>query len=342
MARATDLWGRSDDPDGKVREVKAWLKAKGVRDFEPVSLFCDHLSKVRGVGSAYNCVGLLIVLQDTVTEIEKLEDELTKGKTGGIKKAVVKGIPRRAVLKPGHAIYRLQNQHFALGDRVTMVKDSGGVPLSVKGVVIGLNAKSMDVVWDVPFISGSTLADRCSQYRGSTVEFSSCLNLTNPQFVTSTNPQAPPPVRNNAPFNPKFGPRPVVQPAPGQQAASGFRPPQQSNGQPMKIMMNPNRGGRGGGAGWTNGHAGRGGRPAPAVEPVQPQASQASTSPTQAQNHQQPPVNVPGAGAVRAGPRGRGGPPFRGGRGSDRGRGAPRGGFRGGRGRGGFAPPVAS
>ena len=41
-----------------------------------------------------------------------------------------------------------------------MVQDSGGVPLSVKGVVVGLNAKSMDVVWDVPFMSGITLGNR--------------------------------------------------------------------------------------------------------------------------------------------------------------------------------------
>lgn len=235
-----------------------------------------------------------------------------------------------------------------------MVKDSGGVPLSVKGVVIGLNAKSMDVIWDVPFISGVTLGDRCSQYRGSTVEFSSCLNLSNPQFVTSTNPKAPAPVRNNAPFNPKFGPHPIVQPAPGQQAASGFRPAPQPNGQPMKIMMNPNRGGRGGGAGWANGHSGRGGpavngrggRPAPAVappavEPAQVQEPQPSISPIQPNNAQQP-TNVPAAGAPRGGPRGRGGPPFRGGRGFDRGRGATRGDFRRGRGRGGFAPAQPS
>jgi 5'-3' exoribonuclease 1 len=77
-----------------------------------------------------------------------------------IKKAIVKGIPRQAVIKPSHAVYRLQNQHFSLGDRVTMVRDSGGVPLSVKGVVIGLNPKSMDVVWDVPFMAGTTLGDR--------------------------------------------------------------------------------------------------------------------------------------------------------------------------------------
>lgn len=41
-----------------------------------------------------------------------------------------------------------------------MVQDSGGVPLSVKGVVVGLNAKSMDVVWDVAFMSGITLGNR--------------------------------------------------------------------------------------------------------------------------------------------------------------------------------------
>jgi 5'-3' exoribonuclease 1 len=41
-----------------------------------------------------------------------------------------------------------------------MVQDSGGVPLSVKGVVIGLNSKSMDVIWDAAFVSGVTLGDR--------------------------------------------------------------------------------------------------------------------------------------------------------------------------------------
>ncbi|KAG5645098.1 hypothetical protein DXG03_006912 [Asterophora parasitica] len=204
MAKAADIFGA--DSDARVREIKGWLKSKGVRDFEPVSLFCDQLTK------------------NTVTEIEKLADTFTASKSStGIKKAIVKGIPRQAVLKPAHAVYRLQNQAFALGDRVTMVQDSGGVPLSVKGVVIGLNSKSMDVVWDVPFMSGITLGDRCSQYRGSTVEFNTCLNLTNPQFVTSTNPKAPPPPQN-PPFKPKFGPHPAVRPAPGQAAASGFRP----------------------------------------------------------------------------------------------------------------------
>ena len=124
-----------------------------------------------------------------------------------MKKVIVNGIPRQAVLKPAHAVYRLQNQRFDIGDRVVMVKDSGSVPLSIKGVVIGINAKTLDVVWDVSFMSGSTLGNRCvthfdrgrrltphsrcSQYRGATVEVHSCLNLSNPQMATSTDPSKP-------------------------------------------------------------------------------------------------------------------------------------------------------
>jgi 5'-3' exoribonuclease 1 len=104
---------------------------------------------------------LIIGSQENVAEIEKLADCFSANRSpSAIKKAVVKGIPRQAVLRPSDAIYRLQNQHFALGDRVTMVQDSGRVPLSAKGVVIGLNANSMDVLWDVSFLSGTTLGDR--------------------------------------------------------------------------------------------------------------------------------------------------------------------------------------
>ncbi|KAF9037608.1 exonuclease II [Panaeolus papilionaceus] len=324
IAKASEVLG-GQDPDARVREIKQWLKAKGVRDFEPVSLFSDQLSK------------------ETVGEIEALADRFTKEKNASqIKKAIVKGIPRQAVLKPSHAVYRLQNQHFALGDRVTMVQDTGGVPLSVKGVVIGLNTKSMDVAWDVPFMSGITLGDRCSQYRGSTVEFNTCLNLSNPQFVTSTNPKAPPPVRDNVPFNPRFGPHPVIQPKSGQQAAAGFRPAPHSNHQNIHIMTNPNRGGR-------PAHS-------PSVPPVptstakNPDAGQhpANGAGPQSNGSSAPPPHPhPHRGFPRGGGRGGFAPGpggLRGGRGGfnpnfDRGRG--RGGPRG-RGRGFAAPPLPS
>ncbi|KAI0719397.1 exonuclease II [Cerioporus squamosus] len=335
MLRATDVFAEESNPDAKVKEVKTWLNSKGVRDFEPVSLFCDQLAK------------------DTVKQIEALADDLTANKQpGGFKKAIVKGIPRQAVLKPSHAVYRLQNQHFALGDRVTMVQDSGGVPLSFKGVVIGMNAKSMDVVWDAAFMSGTTLGDRCSQYRGSTVEFWSCLNLTNPQFLASTNPKAPTHQQPQAPFKPRFGPHPSVQPGPGAQPASGFRPAAHAHngvhqngfgrGGPVHIMTNPNRG-RGGPGGVV-----RGGVPA------------SKSAPTISENgsvNGHGKVASPANGTSVPPARGRGGPPFRGfeprggrggfaprgGRGFAPGvdRGSPRG-FPRGRGRGNFATPSAS
>ncbi|ESK84121.1 5 -3 exoribonuclease [Moniliophthora roreri MCA 2997] len=342
MVRADMFFGNAENPDAKVKEVKAWLKSKGVRDFEPVSLFCDQLDK------------------ETVSQIEKLADSYTSSRsTATIKKAIVKGIPRQAVLKPSDAIYRLQGQQFALGDRVTMVKDSGGVPLSAKGTVIGLDAKSMDVVWDAPFMSGGTLSGRCSQYRGSTVEFNTCLNLSNPQFVTSTNPQAPPPPQNtNSPFKPRIGPQPNVLPPQGQQGASGWKPtPAPSASSPVSIMKNPNRGsGRGSALVRGGTPSNRGGNPGvmqngyadhsspqasngpPASSPVQAHTSPAATNGVQSHSNR-------GSFAPRGG---RGGEfvPGRGGRGGfvngfhDRGRGSSRG-YRG-RGRGLYPVPNPS
>ena len=46
MVKAGDVFGDVSNPEGKVKEVKTWLNSKGVRDFEPVSLFCDQLGKV--------------------------------------------------------------------------------------------------------------------------------------------------------------------------------------------------------------------------------------------------------------------------------------------------------
>jgi len=225
MIKASDLF-MGENEEAKVKEIRSWLNAQGVRDFEPVSLFCDQLKK------------------DTVIEIEKLADAFNANRSpSSIKKAIVRGIPRQTVLKPSHAVYRLQNQRFALGDRVIMVQDSGGVPLGVKGVVIGLNNDSMDIIWDVPFLSGTDLGGRCSQYRGSSCSFNSCLNLTQPQFtVLAHNSQRQPVSRQP---QQRIGPQTVIQPRRGQPTASGFRPAQQNHTAPVHIMSNP-RGARGG------------------------------------------------------------------------------------------------
>lgn len=46
MLAASDVFP-GDDAESRVKEVKNWLNSKGIRDFEPVSLFCDQLKKVR-------------------------------------------------------------------------------------------------------------------------------------------------------------------------------------------------------------------------------------------------------------------------------------------------------
>jgi len=120
-----------------------------------------------------------------------------------------------------------------------------------------------------------------------TVEFDSCLNLSNPQFITSTNPKAPPAPSVSTPFQPRSGSYPQVQPGPGQRAASGFRPapPQRFVGAvvhsapcpllthtfsqsvgPLHIMSNPNR--------VMGGHNnGRGGHPSASANQAVPNAT---------------------------------------------------------------------
>lgn len=38
------------NPEAKLKEAKDWLHSKGVKNFEPVSLFCDQLRKVGPAG----------------------------------------------------------------------------------------------------------------------------------------------------------------------------------------------------------------------------------------------------------------------------------------------------
>lgn len=218
LVTAAELCPSSDDPDATVKAMHKWLQENGVADLEPVSLFAEQLDK------------------ECVMQLEHLADHFRQNKTmDNIKRAKLQGIPRHAVLKPSHAIYRLQGQRFMLGDRVIMVQDgaAGGVPLAMNGVVVGLGTRDIDVVWDVPFMGGETLGGRCSDYRGSTVPFAACLNLTRPQFVVR--PQnAPQAVGHQAPFQPQLGPRPAVAP-------QNYRPAVPAKN-PVSIVPNPRRG----------------------------------------------------------------------------------------------------
>ncbi|ORY88795.1 hypothetical protein BCR35DRAFT_205803 [Leucosporidium creatinivorum] len=221
LTRASDFFG-PENCNERVKELKEWISKKGVRDFEKVPLYSEQLDK------------------DAVVIIEKLADQLNGQKVlANLKQAVIKGIPRSALLKPAHSASRLRDQHFALGDRVITVTDAGSVPLSAKGVVVGIQTGFIDVVFDVQFIGGSTLGDRCSPHRGATVGPTTILNLTDPQFTTATGPQAPSPAatpargRGASNANALFtrGPRggPAILPARGL-PAGGFHPAPASAG----------------------------------------------------------------------------------------------------------------
>jgi hypothetical protein len=102
----------------------------------------------------------------------------------------MKGVPRNALMKPSDAEHRLGDQRFALGDRVVYVEDRGRVPIATRGTVVGISRTPrttlLDVVFDVTFMSGTTLGERCSPFRGSTVPVASVLNLTNKQVIAGS------------------------------------------------------------------------------------------------------------------------------------------------------------
>ncbi|KAF8442606.1 XRN 5'-3' exonuclease N-terminus-domain-containing protein [Terfezia claveryi] len=151
----------------KMAEIKNWLKNIQSRGLEKVSLEAQQLDG------------------DTVKRIEAAVDEWlaeSDQKVWGIN-----NVPRRALLKPSDAEHRCSDQKFVIGDRVVYVQDSGKVPIGSRGTVIGLTQTTrltlLDVVWDVTFMSGTTLGERCSPFRGMTVPVGSVLNLTNRQVV---------------------------------------------------------------------------------------------------------------------------------------------------------------
>ncbi|KAI8977920.1 exoribonuclease 1 [Pilobolus umbonatus] len=77
-----------------------------------------------------------------------------------MKKIIIKGVPRKVLLKPADAGVKLNYQTFSLGDRVIYVCDSGAVPIGTKGTVVTVTEKIIDVVFDITFMSGTTLNNR--------------------------------------------------------------------------------------------------------------------------------------------------------------------------------------
>ena len=169
---ATDFYPQSEVKD-RIKAIEAWLKETESKKFEKVPLDAEQLDS------------------EVVTKIEQAADKAFQidppGK--GVNKKI-NGAPRNALLKPSDAEQRLSHQRFSLGDRVVYVQDSGRVPIATRGTVVGKTRTSrtvlLDVVFDVTFMSGTSLEDRCSPFRGSTVPVHTALNLTDRQVVAES------------------------------------------------------------------------------------------------------------------------------------------------------------
>ena len=183
----TDFYS-TDVATQKMKEIGQWLKSIEAKSFERVTLDADQLDS------------------DVVLRIESAADQhMASASTSAMKNELLKGVPRHAILKPADAAHRLGGQRFATGDRVVYVQDSGKVPLGLTGTVVGLTRTArttlLDLLLDASFMSGTTLGDRCSPFRGATVPNDSVLNLTDRQiFVESKAGAARQPAQAPRPF----------------------------------------------------------------------------------------------------------------------------------------------
>ncbi|KAK3402994.1 XRN 5'-3' exonuclease N-terminus-domain-containing protein [Sordaria brevicollis] len=167
----TDLWPDPAVASARVKEIGAWLKTLKTSQMERVPLDAEQLDS------------------DVVMRLAAEADRLQLGQLAATNKKMP-NVPRHALLRPCDAEHRLGNQHFSLGDRVVYVAEVGKVPIAYRGTVVGISrvptAKLLDVVFDVTFMSGTTLGDRCPPFRGQTVPSHTCLNLTNRQIVVGS------------------------------------------------------------------------------------------------------------------------------------------------------------
>ncbi|KAJ5775180.1 uncharacterized protein N7511_000191 [Penicillium nucicola] len=155
----------------KIKEIKDWLKSVEAKNFERVPLDAEQLDS------------------DIVELIEKDADDLGLAHPQ-MQPKKVRGVPRSALLRPADVEHRLGNQNFKLGDRIVYAQDSGKVPIATRGTVVGLTRTPrtllLDVLFDVSFMSGTTLGGRCSPFRGQTILASSALNISYRQLIASS------------------------------------------------------------------------------------------------------------------------------------------------------------
>ncbi|KAK3377759.1 XRN 5'-3' exonuclease N-terminus-domain-containing protein [Podospora didyma] len=166
-----DLWSDPTVASARVKEIGQWLKTLKTSSMDRVPLDAEQLDS------------------DVVMQLAQEADKLNLNNVP-TKPTKMNGVPRNALMRPEDAEHRLGNQNFSLGDRVVYVARTGKVPIAFRGTVVGISrtptAKLLDVVFDVTFMSGTTLGDRCPPFRGQTVPATVLLNVSSRQVVAGS------------------------------------------------------------------------------------------------------------------------------------------------------------
>ncbi|KAH6611217.1 alkaline phosphatase D [Trichoderma cornu-damae] len=166
-----DLWSDASVASQRVKDMAAWLKKQETSKFERVPLEAEQLDSE-----------VVMALANAGEQLYKASLETTR--------KTLNSVPRTALLKPSDAEMVLGNQTFKLGDRVVFVAAAGKVPMASRGTVAGISrtatAVLLDVVWDLGFMSGTTLGERAPMFRGQTVSSSTVLNTSNWQVVSAS------------------------------------------------------------------------------------------------------------------------------------------------------------
>lgn len=183
---AREIFG--DAHEEKFKELKQWLKDKKIKEFEKVAVDVEILP-----GS---------YVQELESQIALYRKEIENAKA---KEVQIQNVPAQLLLLPSQANFRLSPfQSFKVGDRVVFVLKKGSVPCGATGTTVGVEKPAqtetrkgsqmaakqnvisneydwVHVLFDIPFMGGTTLDNRCSTKSGLLVSSNGLLNLTNPQ-----------------------------------------------------------------------------------------------------------------------------------------------------------------
>ncbi len=140
----------------RVKEIGQWLKSLKTNDLERVPLDAEQLDF------------------DGVMQLAQAADKFQLS-SAPVKTTKMNGVPRNTLMRPQDAEHRLGNQKFSLATVSCMLPRLARCRCAVRGTVVGISrtptAKLLDVVFDITFMSGTTLGQRCPRLFGAGQSF---------------------------------------------------------------------------------------------------------------------------------------------------------------------------